>query len=897
MKDKKIPKKLKGTVLYTVVSVMMVLIVFLMGTLALASTANNRAYKNYQKEQTEYTARAVLDAVLSKANERDPSNGELTTAAKDLQDAIDGTAGTEAHPVQLTQVTMSDSATPYTVMIAKKSDVGHYYNGTEWKEFPVFQLSVTVGKASTSAETTYTADIGVDITNNPGNNPSNGGGAFVSMGNVSGGHIGTSGLVTGGSTINMTGSADDILTLDNSTINEAPVFINGCLVASSQVGVKYTGMKEKQYLAITGDLTVNNNMTMEVLDDTFRSPANYIYKEIPFLYVGGKLDVASSGSFVTDVPVNLYVGELDMGGSQGAIDTKGDVYVFTDGGSTVLGNSAHDAKLYDWASRTFSIQDSAGNVTDTKFGNLYSRGNVTVKENGAEITGDIRTMGDVTITSDKSSFCTVNGNVICNGKLTIANGSKLILKDSSSKVYAAEIELQGNAQILDSAGNPVNIADPAQTIVWTWSKAHGNVPVTRAEAITVTEKTKTTRYENFTYTVSAVNPWGPYVANYSYDETVTEKTLQNGVEISNTTNQNTYSGVADLNYGSDIFSWNAAELYDIKQKVNQDITTSDVETISVVTYKYNDGTGDQDVDWSNVSIADPANPAVKVAEVKGDVYPNDYTQPNIYSSQIDHPDPRNYVYPTTLQEATYEVLGNTNTLPNWDGSSLITQSCVINQNINQSLTIDSSAGAILIVIQGNVGMQNGTDITIKDEKGVTFFIDQNSTFSLNKTRILTEDYKNLISSGNLDFNANQANAASQYYPNVYVWGGDNSTFTGGSEPSTITANIRAPKTAVKMNNGYLNGGGGSATIKYNGESLGTKQVGLFGQLIAGSIEVGNQWGMMYVTIGSTNPHCGCCAACTNAPGCTCGCASCIYGGAIPGSRTYDEYSVLSYSIY
>ena len=47
MKDKTIPKavpkKVKGTVLFTVVAVMMVLIVFLMGTLALAATVTKKS--------------------------------------------------------------------------------------------------------------------------------------------------------------------------------------------------------------------------------------------------------------------------------------------------------------------------------------------------------------------------------------------------------------------------------------------------------------------------------------------------------------------------------------------------------------------------------------------------------------------------------------------------------------------------------------------------------------------------------------------------------------------------------------------------------------------------------------------------------------------------------------
>ena len=53
------PRKVKGTVLFTVVCVMMVLIVFLIGTLALAGTASMRASNTYSSTQTQATARAV----------------------------------------------------------------------------------------------------------------------------------------------------------------------------------------------------------------------------------------------------------------------------------------------------------------------------------------------------------------------------------------------------------------------------------------------------------------------------------------------------------------------------------------------------------------------------------------------------------------------------------------------------------------------------------------------------------------------------------------------------------------------------------------------------------------------------------------------------------------------
>ncbi|HHX58033.1 MAG TPA: hypothetical protein GX710_08465, partial [Clostridiales bacterium] len=64
--DKKIIKntKLKGTVLFTVVSVMMVLIVFVMATLTIASAASKRSYNTYFKNQSLYSARSVVDTTV-----------------------------------------------------------------------------------------------------------------------------------------------------------------------------------------------------------------------------------------------------------------------------------------------------------------------------------------------------------------------------------------------------------------------------------------------------------------------------------------------------------------------------------------------------------------------------------------------------------------------------------------------------------------------------------------------------------------------------------------------------------------------------------------------------------------------------------------------------------------
>ena len=55
--------KLNGSVLYTVVAVMMIMTVFIFAALSLASAANRRAFNSYANNQTQYTARSVVETV------------------------------------------------------------------------------------------------------------------------------------------------------------------------------------------------------------------------------------------------------------------------------------------------------------------------------------------------------------------------------------------------------------------------------------------------------------------------------------------------------------------------------------------------------------------------------------------------------------------------------------------------------------------------------------------------------------------------------------------------------------------------------------------------------------------------------------------------------------------
>lgn len=60
-------QRVKGTVLFTVVTVMLVMVIFLMSTLILTTSANRRSYYTYYQTQAQYAAQAALDAITNYA--------------------------------------------------------------------------------------------------------------------------------------------------------------------------------------------------------------------------------------------------------------------------------------------------------------------------------------------------------------------------------------------------------------------------------------------------------------------------------------------------------------------------------------------------------------------------------------------------------------------------------------------------------------------------------------------------------------------------------------------------------------------------------------------------------------------------------------------------------------
>lgn len=449
MKEKTTPKsvaphKVKGAVLFTVVCVMMVLIVFLMGTLALAATANRRANINFQKEQTETIAKTVLTTVA------DAINADTSGDANGINAKVANAAGS---PFDIT-VTIPGEPNPFTVSIKKVNNQRSVFDSATHKfvDCEMYELTTTVATNANNpaSESTFSMYLSYGEGSNSTSTSSGGGtgGAFVASGSLTSKKIGTGGLTTGGTQIGLDGDGTETFEFDNTGKQESPVFINGNLKTSSgNAGavVYFPGFgvnPQAEYFAVTGDFTINNpyNLAMDpaqvlpgktyAWDDT----AVKEWWEIPFLYVGGVFKTVSNQVRIGDgtAPVNVYCGSI-----QNNIDTiiRGDLYCFDSGAtSTISGSGSESFKLQEWAERTYKNKN--GTSITTKFGNIYSKGNLDFQKvpqaagGGVPrymVDGDIRCMGSVRFYGNTGS-----GDVI----------------QVKGDIVAAEVKLEHNVTVI-----------------------------------------------------------------------------------------------------------------------------------------------------------------------------------------------------------------------------------------------------------------------------------------------------------------------------------------------------------------------------------------------------------------------------------------------------------------
>ena len=463
-------KKLQGSALFTVVSVMAILILFLTGTLALATASNNRAHKSYQISQAEYTARAAIRS-FRQALADQTANGDNLRSAMDALAASSDANLTIPLEFTINDTTMgnvgywdptSDPANP--AWISDRIVLSHVpdqfewvFNETtgQWESWPVVRLTATchVGRE----EETVTAFISID----PGFDEEKenkelvkdgywkygGGGSEVKgLQEAGGADFQNGGKIYGGLGVNLAaGGSSDLIVLDNKFSTWSPLnFINGnAYLKTSTFNINVEdngGIMPPSATVITGSFIAKNNSWIHV---NYKMPDGYSYsnKDIPYFYVDGVICSPTGTQFPlvdgNGSPFNVFCGTLycpeqltanadfylmdkPSDNEYDSIDT-GDYCVMpaVKYGHNVLGRNGGGSglHLYNWASDTVNRRND-----DYGFGgSIYCNGDLELWNTVIE--GDVRVKGKLSI----------NGNTRIKGDIVVENAYENAGKEGAAR--------------------------------------------------------------------------------------------------------------------------------------------------------------------------------------------------------------------------------------------------------------------------------------------------------------------------------------------------------------------------------------------------------------------------------------------------------------------------------
>lgn len=454
---KKTRKTFKGTVLFTTVSVMALLILFLMGTLMLATASNGRAHKSYSSSQASYTARAAIDGFVT-AMERQP---EVAIAVQQLEGS-----GSAIYPT----VTIGSGGSSSLGRVVRYDDTGAehldeivventgrksytYYDnkatgttGAAWHESEVVKITATarVGNEIESV-TAYINKVPSDYSETAAPGPQVKG--LQVVGNTT--------TVNGGEIFGGFGAYLDSKSteLKNYKFNNQAIFENSLTFINANFSALTSTYEAHVYkpddgvtpyseTVVTGNFIHHNNKSITL---NYVANSGWTKKDIPYMYIDGafvEIDGTSASSpFVDDMTggdsvFNIFCGtfrtEKPDGGIMNAAFESTNIYMMDEynpdphekydwpgeikaggfeKGDNLWGYNASGGALSHWSDSLFDKTDMY--AADGHGGNIYCNGNLTM--GCVEIDGDVRVRGDFKV---NGGTVKIHGDLIVGGTIT-----------------------------------------------------------------------------------------------------------------------------------------------------------------------------------------------------------------------------------------------------------------------------------------------------------------------------------------------------------------------------------------------------------------------------------------------------------------------------------------------
>lgn len=448
MNDHEKKGKVGGSVLFTVIVVMMVLVVFLMGTLGLASAANKRAQNSYTSSQAQYTARMAVESVLAamqndadvaervyKLRANTPINVDISTDRL----ATAGTTGDAYGRIQ--SCTIENIGKDY------------YYVDNKWDGRDIIKITATV-QLGTQDSTVSAYILKKEKDSVVNNTPSGGGGGLVTAGDAT---FGTKVSVFGGAGINLGNRwrnmdpADALRgysfdkdssfsSQDTTSLQwEAPYVVNGSFTADGS-GAALVFPKLGSGFTFWGNFNFNNQIAITsgnpaVLNAGSSAALNYT--DIPYIYVEKTLSITNGakGVNVTNkIPLNILCGNT-------CIITTDPIYANLYMMNDNTPDSEKVEKQVYWpefkiekyanyinfnqgsllSNWTYQLINGVDNPTEHVGGSIYAQDELCIDADNQKgvVEGSLVVDDDLLISTQEFA---VEGDLVVKGKLKITNG-------------------------------------------------------------------------------------------------------------------------------------------------------------------------------------------------------------------------------------------------------------------------------------------------------------------------------------------------------------------------------------------------------------------------------------------------------------------------------------------
>ena len=527
-------KTLRGSALFTVVAVMAILILFLTGTLALASASNSRAHRSYSISQASYTARSAIRSL--KAAMEDPNDGAGIAAAVYAL-GTDQVPGGKLYPeIRMGGQGMGnvgywdDEGNWQSDRISLETVPGKIdwvYSDTkdEWLPYNVVRVTSTcrLGRE----EETVVAYISKYVNEEPGKEEEDspimdsevkglqeaGGNTFMNGGDI-----------YGGLGVALADDPNDGLgeyELNNAFKTHTTLnFINAnvyMLTSSFSVNVENSSANPVSGTVIMGNASIKNDVFV-TLTKSYEMKKNFRQRDIPYLYVdkliyerqGTNSPYVASEDDSLFQPFNMYVGTMyypkqfkakaDLYLMDRAVvnaEGKRELYEAPDAGLAVTEEWWPNHIVYSWPEEYEKNSNHAVPIGENYFGcDMY--GNIATEDVGSR---QLYKWASSTF-SRKDTYDSYGGNIYCNGNFhmggAIINGNLRVRGD----FYLEKVTNAYKPQILGDLiveGEIINNSSELSVTQIVSGLVYNNSKAAAGSSAEVTVKTGYEKKENALY--------------------------------------------------------------------------------------------------------------------------------------------------------------------------------------------------------------------------------------------------------------------------------------------------------------------------------------------------------------------------------------------------------------